>query len=209
MFSPLSRVTAVVCLVAAFALPSTAAAEPITDFAPLLVGDGFIIYGGHTLSFADLAVLAALPDKGLHLGWFKKKLRSGDGGFDGSDLAISPIVGGWTGAGFGSGQNPLTTFPLMPGFPGAAGRPAEPDARRTTFARREWRGVRRTDRNARARLAVAARRRPRRYGRATLAATAQSVSTRRSPQPNVGPSDGWTVLRVHASVRFAWRSIAV
>ena len=131
MFFPCCRLTAVVFLVVSLTLPSTVAAEPITDLTPLLVGDGFILYGGHALSVENLAVLAALHDNGLHLGWFKKKLRSSDGqAIDGSDFPTWPTLDGSHGLGSALGQHPLTPFPLIPGFPpgfpGLIGDPLNP-----------------------------------------------------------------------------------
>jgi len=104
MFSRLFRLTAIITFAVSVGIPSIVTAEPMTDFTPLLGGDGFMLHGGYTLSFADLAVLAATDDNGWHLGWFKKKLRSGDGSFDGID---------WP-----RGENPLTPFPIIPAISG-------------------------------------------------------------------------------------------
>src|SRR5688500_3097385 len=79
------------CALLVTLIPTTAAADRITDLAPLLVGDGFILYGGYTLTLDDLAVLSGRDDNGWHLGWFKKNLRDSDGGFQ--DGPFDPI---WT-----------------------------------------------------------------------------------------------------------------
>lgn len=56
---------------------NSAIAGPITDLSDVLVGDGFVLRSGHSLTYDDWLQLAARDDHGWHLGWFKRKLRAG------------------------------------------------------------------------------------------------------------------------------------
>ena len=104
-------------LFASWALP--ASAEPITDLT-VLVGDGFELQRGPSwLTAEDLARLAAQDDNGLHLGWFKPKLRdrhTGTGALSGPDFPTLPPVGWYPEP--GAWLPPVSGLPGLPGFPG-------------------------------------------------------------------------------------------
>ena len=107
-------------LFASWALP--ASAEPITDLT-VLVGDGFELQRGPSwLTAEDLARLAAQDDNGLHLGWFKSKLRDRNhNGFGALPDLVSTIVppAGWY-------PEPGAWFPPASGLPGMPGLPGDP-----------------------------------------------------------------------------------
>ena len=106
-------------LVASWALPANA--EPITDLT-VLVGDGFELRRGPSwLTAADVAQLAALDDNGLHLGWFKSKLRDRQ---KGTGALVDPVFPtlppiGWY-------PEPGTWFPPASGLPDLSGLPGDP-----------------------------------------------------------------------------------
>jgi hypothetical protein len=106
-------------------VPSIASAGPITDLQDVLVGDGYILRFGHTLSVADLQVLAGRDDQGWHLGWFKKKLRDNDGPVDFTGLGPSFSGPSFQIISFGPSFQPLgggLTSPILPiilGLPGS------------------------------------------------------------------------------------------
>jgi hypothetical protein len=126
MRANLIRVAVLLCVVGL--TPSAVTAGPISDFATILVGDGFELRGGFVLTAEDLATLAALDDNGWHLGWFKRKLRSNNGAStDDSDSPDWSIPGSSTGPGSGAGQHPPTPVPLIPGFPLVPGIPGLTD----------------------------------------------------------------------------------
>lgn len=119
----LIRLSAAICF-ATWLTPSAVTAEPITDLKPFLVGDGFVLHFGHTLTPEDLLLLSNRDDSGWHLGWFKRKLR--EGGEAGGSI---DFVGDWPGTlPIDLVADPLTN-PLLPltdpnGF---AGQPLNPD----------------------------------------------------------------------------------
>lgn len=85
------RLSVAICF-ATWLTPSAVTAEPITDLKPFLVGDGFVLHFGHTLTPEDLLLLSNGDDNGWHLGWFKRKLR--EGGEAGGSIDFG---GGWPG----------------------------------------------------------------------------------------------------------------
>ena len=101
---------------------NSAIAGPITDLPDVLVGDGFVLRYGHSLTYDDWLQLAARDDHGWHLGWFKKKLRDSGGDFQGDPfdpIWINPI----SAPGVGNGGGALTIPPGLPPWivvPGAS-----------------------------------------------------------------------------------------
>ena len=102
----------VACALLVTLIPTPAAADPITDLTPLMVGDGFILHGGYTLTLEDLAVLSGRDDNGWHLGWFKKKLRDSGGDFQGD--TVDPI---WTHPIWAPGVGNGADVTIPPGLP--------------------------------------------------------------------------------------------
>jgi hypothetical protein len=75
MATRITRLGVVLWLSTAWLMPTAAIAEPITNVDQMLVGDGFILRWGLTLTPEDLGLLEERDDQGWHLGWFKQKLR--------------------------------------------------------------------------------------------------------------------------------------
>ena len=111
---------------------NSAIAGPITDLTDVLVGEGFVLRSGHSLTEDDWLQLAARDDHGWHLGWFKRKLRDSGGGFQ--DDTFDPIwtnpiwtPGGGNGAGADTIPPGLAAWNVLPGgsppwdVPGAGG----------------------------------------------------------------------------------------
>ena len=117
----------VITILSAWLSAPVASASPITDIA-VLVGEGFELRRGGVVTAEEIQQLLDREDNGLHLGWFKRKLRDGGGvdldfdvpGFStGSAPLLSPIA--WTPPiGWPLAESGIPGDLLLPGTPGAS-----------------------------------------------------------------------------------------
>jgi hypothetical protein len=113
----------------AWLIPASATAGPITDLSPDLIGEGFVLHLGYSLTPEDLLILATRDDRGWHLGWFKRKLRGGGNGeSDVVDLGLSTWVPTLPSNVMPNTLTPLTDINGVPTHPLSSGDEASPAA---------------------------------------------------------------------------------